>query len=118
MSKLGVVKTILRSNEKISGSLGGVFDGVTGSINNIFRRPRLQGPMPADSTEKLRMGIFDGIKEAHRGDPKAWDTIGGYSGRKIAGSYMGVSAAARIATGGGLYKDKDGNTDVIGVPLI
>lgn len=37
---------------------------------------------------------------------------------KIAGSYIGVSAAARVATGGGLYKDKNGNTNLIGVPFI
>ena len=36
----------------------------------------------------------------------------------IAGSYMGLSAAGRVASGGGLYKDSDGNTDLIGVPLI
>lgn len=37
---------------------------------------------------------------------------------KIAGSYIGVSAAARVATGGGLYKDRNGNTNVAGVPFI
>lgn len=36
----------------------------------------------------------------------------------IAGGYLGVSSAARIASGGGLYRDSDGNTDVIGVPFI
>lgn len=36
----------------------------------------------------------------------------------VAGSYLGLSAAGRIATGGGLYKDSDGNTDLIGVPFI
>ena len=43
---------------------------------------------------------------------KQWD-VG-----KIAGSFFGVSAAARIATGGGLYKDKDGNPNIIGVPFV
>ena len=37
---------------------------------------------------------------------------------KIAGSYIGVSAAARVATGGGLYKDRNGNTNIAGVPFI
>lgn len=115
---MGLVKTILKSNRKINGAFGGVLDGLSGSIDNILSPKRLQGPMPANATGKLRMGVWDGIKDAHRGDPKAWDTIGGYSARKIAGSYMGVSAAGRIATGGGVYKDKDGNTDLIGVPLI
>ena len=36
---------------------------------------------------------------------------------KIAGSYIGVSAAARVASGGGLYKDRNGNTNIAGVPF-
>ena len=40
----------------------------------------------------------------------------------IAGSallgYIGVSSAFRIASGGGLYKDRNGNTDIIGIPFI
>ena len=39
-------------------------------------------------------------------------------GGAIAGSYVGVSSSGRIASGGGLYKDSDGNTDLMGVPLI
>lgn len=36
----------------------------------------------------------------------------------IAGGYMGLSAAGRIATGGGLYRDSDGNFDIIGIPIV
>lgn len=36
----------------------------------------------------------------------------------IAGSYMGVSSAYRLLSGGGLYKDKNGNTNVMGIPFI
>ena len=36
----------------------------------------------------------------------------------IAGGYLGVSSAARIVSGSGLYRDSDGNTDIIGVPFI
>lgn len=37
---------------------------------------------------------------------------------KIAGSYIGLSAAARVATGGGLYRDRNGNTNIAGVPFV
>ena len=37
---------------------------------------------------------------------------------RVAGSFMTASAAARIATGGGLYKDRNGSTNMIGVPFI
>lgn len=40
------------------------------------------------------------------------------AGTTIAGSYVGVSAVGRLATGGGVYKDGSGNTDLIGVPLV
>lgn len=36
----------------------------------------------------------------------------------IAGSYIGVASAGRIASGGGLYRDSDGNFDLMGIPLI
>lgn len=37
---------------------------------------------------------------------------------RIAGSYMVGSAAARVATGGGLYRNRNGNNDIIGIPGI
>lgn len=42
----------------------------------------------------------------------------GWKVGKIAGSYLGAATAYRVASGGGLYKDKDGNTNIIGVPFI
>lgn len=37
---------------------------------------------------------------------------------KIAGSYLGASAVARVASGGGVYKDGNGNSNLIGVPFV
>ena len=39
------------------------------------------------------------------------------TGRAV-GTFVGASAAARIATGGGLYKDRNGSTNIIGLPFI
>lgn len=36
----------------------------------------------------------------------------------VAGSYIGASAAYRVASGGGLYRDKNGNNNIIGVPFV
>ena len=36
----------------------------------------------------------------------------------ILGSYAAVNAGARVLGGGGLYKDRNGNTDIVGLPLI
>ena len=40
------------------------------------------------------------------------------SGRRVAGAFVGASALGRLASGGGIYKDADGNTDIIGIPFI
>lgn len=40
------------------------------------------------------------------------------SGAKVAAAGVGLSAAGRLATGGGIYRDADGNTDIIGIPFI
>lgn len=58
----------------------------------------------------------DGITKALSDTFKHKDGTLNYG--KIAGSYIGVSAAARVATGGGLYKDRNGNTNIAGVPFI
>ena len=42
----------------------------------------------------------------------------GWDAGKIAGSYMGVAAAGRVLTGGGLYKDGNGSTNLVGIPFV
>ena len=37
---------------------------------------------------------------------------------RVAGTFVAASAAGRIATGGGLYKDRNGSTNIIGIPFI
>ncbi len=105
---LGPIKTILSgkkalaSNEAINSITGmsqakGFMGGIGASYKNIANN---------------KMGVMDGIKAAHmRGD-------GTYNLGAIAGSYIGVSAAARIAGGGGAYRDRSGNANLIGVPFI
>ena len=42
----------------------------------------------------------------------------GWDAGKIAGSYLGVAGAGRVLSGGGLYKDGNGNTNLVGVPFV
>ena len=69
------------------------------------------------SNVKMNYGFFDHVKLAHM-DMKT----GGYSAKKIAGTavgtYMTGAAGYRVLSGGGLYKDADGNTNIIGIPGI
>lgn len=41
-----------------------------------------------------------------------------YNAGKIAGTFAGVSMAGRVVTGGGLYRDKNGNVNLPGIPFI
>lgn len=47
-----------------------------------------------------------------------WVAKDGLNYGKIAGSYLGVAAAGRVMSGGGVYKDGNGNTNLIGVPFV
>lgn len=59
--------------------------------------------------------VVDAILRAqHKGNSKDNPLSVG----RIAGSVIGASAATRIVTGGGVYKDKNGNTNVIGIPFV
>ena len=37
---------------------------------------------------------------------------------KIAGSYIGVASAGRVLSGGGVYRDANGQANLIGVPFL
>ncbi len=61
---------------------------------------------------KNGQGFTQALKTAHT------DASGKLRYDRVAGSFMTASAAARVATGGGLYKDRNGGTNIIGVPFI
>lgn len=42
----------------------------------------------------------------------------GWNAGKIAGSYLGAMGAGRVISGGGVYKDGSGNTNLVGVPFV
>lgn len=40
------------------------------------------------------------------------------SGAKVAGAMSGLGIGYRALSGGGLYRDKDGNVDIAGIPFV
>ena len=62
--------------------------------------------------ESINSGSITGAAEKVFKDGDNWN-VG-----RIAGSYIAASGATRIATGGGLYRDGNGNNDIIGIPGI
>ena len=58
------------------------------------------------------MGVIDSVVKAHQ------NADGSTNMMRAAGTFVTASAAARVASGGGLYKDRYGNPNLIGVPFI
>lgn len=113
---------VTRSNQAVNGNAGNVGDLLSNaqSIGEV-----LHGFVGA--------GDYKGFaKDADRVKNKKWYEIASditdengnvtghrlWDGRSIAGGVVGASALGRLATGGGVYKDANGNTDIIGVPFI
>ena len=57
-------------------------------------------------------GAVNAFKKAHL---NADNTL---NKARVAGTFATTSVAARVATGGGLYKDRNGNNNIAGVPFI
>lgn len=58
------------------------------------------------------MQFKQALRQAHTG------ANGQISKRKVAGTMATVGIAGRVATGGGLYRDRYGNVNIPGVPFI
>ncbi len=83
-------------NPTIMNKLG---DAMVGGVRDT--RAAMKGGQ--DISKALATGFMDG-------DKLRMD--------RVAGGFVAASAAARLATGGGLYKDRNGGTNIIGVPFI
>lgn len=91
----------LRSNQAINGIAKGAINNGTGAFEVAHR---VMGPQ--------KQGFKQAVKETFS------HADGTLNYGKIAGSYIGASAAARVVSGGGVYKDQNGNSNLIGVPFI
>ena len=104
IGKLSLVKgtgSIRRQSPSIARRAG---DFVGGGTRETLRN--MQG-------KPLSLGnVGSAIKKAHT------NADGSLNLSRVAGSTMAVSAAGRVATGGGIYKDRYGNRNLIGVPFL
>ena len=57
-------------------------------------------------------GFWNSLEAAHK------NTDGTYRWDRIAGTYAAAAIGSRVISGGGLYKDKYGNTNLPGIPFI
>ncbi len=100
-----IVEEILKSNKSINGS------AISDALRNANGILGTVGKMLKTSKGESGMGLNDALKASFMdGDKIRWGTV--------AGSYIGASAGYRILSGGGLYRDASGNTDLMGIPFV
>ena len=95
-------------SDKAKGRINRAFENVPESVRDTF----IGGISDSYKGIQDGQGIFEAISNAHKNDD------GSINWRRAAGTFMTASAAARIASGGGAYKDRYGNPNLIGVPFI
>ena len=71
-----------------------------------------------DMYKGMKASNSAGLGKVKDGLKAGFTTDGKINGARVAGGFVAASAAARVATGGGIYKDRYGNTNLIGVPFI
>lgn len=87
---------------------------------NLVTQPFVDGAKYAGSAgEKSVSGLVDHMFGAEEGAITNFK-VGDHNlnGAKIAGAAAGLGIGYRFASGGGVYRDKDGNTDIAGVPFV
>lgn len=117
---MGIMPDIskLLTNEMKKYTLADAFESVSrssGAANPTSIETVFNGP------NSLARRLFE---SSHKG--ARWDNIvmnkgddeWRLSGRRVAAGFVGASSLGRLASGGGIYKDADGNTDIIGIPFI
>lgn len=98
-----ILKSTSRGTKPINNpfSASTITKGENSLLKNLFK-----SSSDKEAWYKMKMGGKDGEEE--------WRL----SGARVASAFVGASALGRLATGGGIYKDADGNTDIIGIPFI
>ena len=99
------------SSNKAVNPLSKGFGNFTGGIEGVGRVLNNEGFGKAIHNTFAKAAV-EGTKYGDEGYKAVWNN------KKIAGSFLGTAAVGRIATGGGVYKDGNGNTNLVGVPFV
>jgi hypothetical protein len=102
--------SILKGNEKI-------IDAMTDALKNAG------GYVSKNWGKQGFSGVYNNMTEHNQDIGKAVKNAYTHEGGKlnmgaVAGSYLGASAGYRALSGGGVYRDKNGNANIIGIPFV
>lgn len=106
-------KVMFQGGKKIANAP--MFSGIMDSAR-MYNNAKIAAKADPDKA----MGVFKAIAEGHKTFTKdaSGKMVGSYSAGKIAGTVGTVGVAGRLITGGGLYKDGNGNFNLPGIPFI
>ena len=96
----------------------------SGAINSVDHAMDADSVFGKDGMIHRVFGTAEGAEKWWRIGVKETDDAGKvtgrhyYDARKVFGGIVGASVGARLLSGGGVYKDRDGNTDLIGIPFV
>ena len=108
---MGLVGFMGRHTEAINAIGDYVVDPLFGGFYRAGKKLMNGG---ADTTLK------DALKEGFASTEKGALTVGedNWHAGKIAGGVAGLGIGYRFLSGGGAYRDKNGNTDIAGLPFV
>lgn len=96
----------------------------SGAIDSVDNAMDARSVFGKDGMIHRVFGTDEGAEKWWRVGVKETDDAGKvtgrhyYDARKVFGGLIGASAGARLLSGGGVYKDGNGNTDLIGIPFV
>lgn len=115
----GFIKTAQAFAEQIDDSAAGRWvdnkTGLSSMGKELYKQSKKQGG------PGITKGFGDAAEKTGYVSRKTVDgkkVIEDVNVGKIAGAYVGLSAGARVISGGGLYKDNQGNTNIAGIPFV
>lgn len=97
----------IKSNKAIN-PLNKGFGNFTGGVEGVGRL------LNGEGFSEAARNTFAASKKEVNGK----QVVDKWNNKKIAGSVLGAAAIGRVASGGGAYKDGNGNTNLIGVPFV
>nr|DAX45900.1 MAG TPA: hypothetical protein [Caudoviricetes sp.] len=135
---LGAVRQFLRSNGTINEIMGMSKSAVSDMTRQMKETAKVAGQVYDYRTKMNRPAVFrramgygndvnlynvpHQMTNTARLKSAFMDDTGKYSKARMIGAaggvYMGTMSAGRILSGGGLYRDSNGNFDIMGVPFI
>lgn len=109
-----LVEPLLESNRKIIDAMGDALKNAGGYVSKNWGEQGFSGVY--NNMVKKEQGFGEAIRNAYT-------TVGEDGARNlnvgaVAGSYLGASAGYRVLSGGGVYRDKNGNANIIGIPFV